>query len=359
MTRDNVTPHVLGREAMLAMRAVAEAMDLARTVEQDAAAGALSKDDASPVTIADFSVQALIAARLGHDCPSDPLVAEEDASALRGASGLSARVVDLLRRANPDLQPDHVLEWIDRGGASPGRRYWTLDPIDGTKGLLRGGQYAIALALIVDGIVQLGVLGCPRLSLSDGVAVTTLGNAGERGPAIPQPQPGGGIAVAVRGRGAWWWASSIRGSLTRLAVSSVAEPRCARVLHSVEAPHSNIAQFGRVLRTLGVELPPILMDSQAKHVVVASGGADLLLRLPIVKDFHDAIWDQAAGALLIEEAGGRVTDLTGRALDFSTGRRLVRNHGFVASNGLLHDVVLDAVQRPESAGTAAPVSDAQ
>ena len=40
---------------------------------------------------------------------------------------------------------------------------WTLDPIDGTKGFLRGEQYAICLALIIDGIVQLGVVGCPNL----------------------------------------------------------------------------------------------------------------------------------------------------------------------------------------------------
>ena len=40
---------------------------------------------------------------------------------------------------------------------------WTLDPIDGTTGFLRGEQHAICLALIVDGIVQLGVVGCPNL----------------------------------------------------------------------------------------------------------------------------------------------------------------------------------------------------
>jgi 3'(2'), 5'-bisphosphate nucleotidase len=56
------------------------------------------------------------------------------------------------------------------------------------------------------------------------------------------------------------------------------------------------------------------------------------------------IWDEAAGSLLIEEAGGRVTDLVGRALDFSAGRRLSRNVGLVATNGVLHDAVLKAIQ---------------
>jgi 3'(2'), 5'-bisphosphate nucleotidase len=40
---------------------------------------------------------------------------------------------------------------------------WTLDPIDGTKGFLLGGQYAVCLALIEDSDVKLGVMGCPNL----------------------------------------------------------------------------------------------------------------------------------------------------------------------------------------------------
>src|SRR6185437_11214597 len=62
---------------------------------------------------------------------------------------------------------------------------WTLDPIDGTKGFIRGEQYAVCLALIIDAEVQLGVIGCPNL-LSD------------------VDNPGGGrgaIFVAVKGQG--------------------------------------------------------------------------------------------------------------------------------------------------------------
>jgi 3'(2'), 5'-bisphosphate nucleotidase len=65
-----------------------------------------------------------------------------------------------------ELEPDteQVLAWIDRGSGECGRRFWTLDPVDGTKGLLRGGQYVIALALVTDGLVEVAVIGCPRLS---------------------------------------------------------------------------------------------------------------------------------------------------------------------------------------------------
>jgi 3'(2'), 5'-bisphosphate nucleotidase len=337
MALETSAERLLGLETVLAMRTVAEAVDLVRELERDVAAGALLKGDASPVTVADFSVQALIAARLSRDCPTDTLVAEEDATALRNAPGLAARVVEVVKGADPSLHPDQILNWIDRGGSSPARRFWALDPIDGTKGLLRGGQYAVALALIVDGVVQLGVLGCPRLSLNQ-LAAEAAGDdvRGE-----------GGIAVAVRGRGAWWSAFS-NGSLTPLSVSRVIDPTRARVLHSFETPHSDVEMLRRVTDTLCMQLPPWLMDSQAKHVVIASGAADVLLRFPTRHGFHDAIWDQAAGSLLIEEAGGRVTDLMGRALDFSTGRQLVTNEGLVATNGVLHNGVLKAVQHAQA-----------
>ena len=330
---DMVTSRDLGREAMLAMQAVSEALRVTRMVEHEAASGALTKDDDSPVTVADFSVQALIARRLGQDFPDDILVAEEDASALRaiGSAGVSARVVDLVRQVDGSSTPDDILEWIGRGGGSPGKRFWTLDPVDGTKGLLRGGQYVVALALIVDGVVRVGVLGCPHLLVGEG--------ASRHGK--------GGIAVAVRGLGAWW-SSLSDDSMQRLSVSDVDDPARARVLRSFETSHGDVGRLNRAVSALGTLVPSIPMDSQAKHVVIASGSADVLLRFPSDAGVHEAIWDQAAGSLLIEEAGGRVTDVLGRTLDFSAGRRLSYNRGLAVSNGLLHDALLAAVRRSDS-----------
>jgi 3'(2'), 5'-bisphosphate nucleotidase len=103
--------------------------------------------------------------------------------------------------------------------------------------------------------------------------------------------------------------------------------------------------FNEIVRTLGVEAAPVLMDSQAKHAVIAAGRADLLLRLPARPDFRDKIWDQAAGTVILEEAGGRVTDRRGIELDFRAGRTLVRNEGLVASNGHLHSAVLKVLRQ--------------
>jgi 3'(2'), 5'-bisphosphate nucleotidase len=326
---DTTTLRDLGREATFAMQAVTEALRVARMVEHEAASGALTKDDDSPVTVADFSVQALIARRLALDFPDDSLVAEEDASALRaiGSAGVPARVIDLVRQVDGSSTPDDILAWIDRGGGSPGKRFWTLDPIDGTKGLLRGGQYVVALALIVDGVVQVGVLGCPHFRPGEGAV----------------RQDTGGLAVAVRGLGAWW--SPIADTaLQRLSVSRVDDPGRLRVLHSFEASHGDVGRLGRAINAIGTRVPTIPMDSQAKHVVIASGGADVLFRFPSNDGRREAIWDQAAGSLLIEEAGGSVTDLGGRTFDFSAGRHLLYNDGVIASNGLLHGALLEAVR---------------
>jgi 3'(2'), 5'-bisphosphate nucleotidase len=87
------------------------------------------------------------------------------------------------------------------------------------------------------------------------------------------------------------------------------------------------------------------MDSQAKYAVLASGQGEIYLRMLSASqpDYQERIWDQAAGSLIIQEAGGRVTDLDGKDLDFSQGRTLANNRGICATNGVLHERTLDAI----------------
>ena len=114
------------------------------------------------------------------------------------------------------------------------------------------------------------------------------------------------------------------------------------ILRSVEKSHTNVDEIGQLAATLGTSEQPIGMDSQAKYAVLAAGAGDVMLRLisPSRPDYREKIWDQAAGSIVIEEAGGRITDLDGKPLDFSHGRTLEKNRGILATNGHLHDVVL-------------------
>ena len=67
------------------------------------------------------------------------------------------------------------------------------------------------------------------------------------------------------------------------------------------------------------------------------------MRLPR-PSYQEKVWDHAAGALIVEEAGGKVTDARGVQLDFSRGRTLDGNYGIIAASPGLHRRVLAAAQ---------------
>lgn len=318
-------------ETRFAVAAVREACAVIRSVQRGLVTQALTKSDRSPVTVADYAAQAVIARRLESERPEDVLVGEEDAGDLRAAAQAATleQVTRFVGERVPGATSDAVCAWIDRGRGAPGARFWTLDPVDGTKGFLRGEQYAVALALVEDGVVTVGVLGCPNLS-PDGRS------------AIGGP---GSLIAAERGGGTY--AAPLDGdSWRRLRVSACADPTQARLLRSVEAGHTNVDEMAELVAALGAKAAPVLMDSQAKYGVLAAGEGELLFRLlsPDKPSYREKIWDQAAGSIVVEEAGGRVTDLDGKALDFARGRTLAANRGIVASNGVLHDAALEALR---------------
>jgi 3'(2'), 5'-bisphosphate nucleotidase len=126
-------------------------------------------------------------------------------------------------------------------------------------------------------------------------------------------------------------------------VSSVTQPADTRFCESVEPSHSDQDQSAKIAARLGIRRDPVRLDGQTKYAIVARGEVSIYLRLPRRKDFREKIWDHAAGTIVVEEAGGRVTDAVGKPLDFSQGLQLEANRGIVASNGPIHEEVLRAV----------------
>ncbi|MCH7663284.1 MAG: 3'(2'),5'-bisphosphate nucleotidase [Chloroflexi bacterium] len=315
-----------------AIAAVRQASVLVRHIQAELVSPALTKDDQSPVTVADFAAQALIAKLILEAFPADPLVAEEDSAALQTPSGRATleQVTKFVSPYLPDATNESISAWIDHGDADPAARFWTLDPIDGTKGFLRGGQYVIALALIVDGDVQIAALGCPNL---------TAGH-------IQDVDGPGSVVVAVKGQGTWFIPQDADAEMQLLHVSDIEDPAAARLLRSFEAAHTNISQLDRIVEHLGTQAEPVRLDSQAKYAILAAGHGDLLFRLISPKSPHykEKIWDQAAGSLVVQEAGGTVTDLDGRPLDFTHGRTLAKNRGVLVSNHRLHTKALAAIK---------------
>jgi 3'(2'), 5'-bisphosphate nucleotidase len=320
-------------ETRFAIDIVRQASQLVKQVQAEKVSPAITKGDFSPVTVADFASQALVGRALAEKFPDQPFVAEESASELRQPEGSHTleQVTGFVSTVVPGATPEKVCEWIDHGTSEPTGDFWTLDPIDGTKGFLRGDQYAVALALVVDGKVQIGVLGCPNIS--EGY--------------LPDPGGSGTLAVAVRGEGAWQTAlDNENEELSPLRISDVKVPEQARLMRSVESGHTNIGKMDYLAEELAVEVEPVRMDSQAKYMVLAAGRGELYLRFLSSKqpDYKERIWDQAAGSLIVEEAGGKVSDLHGRSLDFSAGRTLLHNRGVLASNGHLHQQALKALR---------------
>ena len=323
-------------EIRFAIKAARQAALLVKDIQAEMVTDALTKDDRSPVTIADFAAQALVAHLLKSTFPEDVLVGEENASVLREEEGQQTLqiITKYIKTRIQKLTKADVADLIDYGAKEPVKRFWTVDPIDGTKGFLRGEQYAVALALIENNEVQIGVLACPNLT--DGY----------------KPEIGGPGSLIVAQRGEGTWTTNLTGSLefTQLKVSDVEDPKDARFLRSYESGHTNVSQLDVIGEVMGVAAEPVRMDSQAKYGVLAAGGGDIIFRLISSKlpDYKEKIWDQAAGSIVCEEAGGKITDLDGTPLDFSQGRTLAKNRGVVASNSKLHHLALQAIRSADA-----------
>ncbi|KAE9406827.1 3(2),5-bisphosphate nucleotidase HAL2 [Gymnopus androsaceus JB14] len=315
----------------------------------------LTKGDKSPVTVGDFSAQALINIMLHHAFPADLIVGEEDAADLRAETGLGLRnrIVELANEAlTGELGQGDYAEWgigpgseqtaeqlmdaIDRGNYQGGRsgRMWTIDPIDGTKGFLRGEQYAVCLAFLVDAKVQVGVLGCPNLPIDMSKP------DGEKGC----------LFVAVRGQGAQQ--IKLSGADPIPLSMPPYSPSTFNFLESVEAAHASLSTNDKISSLMGITRPPIRMDSQAKYACLARGDGGAYMRMPTGVGYREKIWDHAAGSLIVEESGGIVSNSRGEPLDFGLGRTLGENYGVIATVKDAHARLLEVVQQV----TAADVS---
>ncbi|MFO7813920.1 MAG: 3'(2'),5'-bisphosphate nucleotidase [Pelovirga sp.] len=316
------------KECQIAVEVMRQAAQMTREVRSDRSnPSAIWKPDDSPVTIADFAVQALVCRTLKAEFPEDAIVAEEDAAHLRlpDLNNVLEEVTGRLLPYIPNADANAVCDWVDLGNDVPAERFWVLDPVDGTRGFLRGDQYALALALIVNGRIVLGVLACPALTLQSN-------------------DPPGIICHAVRGKGTLVETENSDPAV-RLELAESVESDRYRLLESVETDHNDRPRQEAIARSLGMTQPPIRVDSQAKYALLAAGMGALYLRLPQPEAVsrHEKIWDHAAGVLIVEEAGGRVTDLDGQPLDFSVGVELAANRGIVAGVTSAHAEAIRAL----------------
>lgn len=344
-------PEIFQKELETAFGALLQASKLSQLIISSQDKGTITKDDFSPVTIADFAIQALLISTFKDAFPEDTFVGEEDAADLRANEALMSRVWDLLNTIAQDEDTqrgacklpqtkDQMCDLIDQAGTShPGGagsgRVWVFDPIDGTKTYLRGELYAINIGLIVDGKQTLGVVGCPNLSLH------------HKGPlrnSDIDPEGKGCIVYAIKGHGAF--ARSLQSGSQDVkqlpkqpATQDLSFVTCTGLVDSaLDGVHEVVAE------RLGVAFPGSdLVPWVLRWAAMALGIGNTTVWVYKRRDRFAKSWDHSGAMLLFEETGGKITDVHGKDIDLSAGRKLSANFGFVAAPVAAHDTVLKAV----------------
>ena len=326
-------PHIPSDSLLAtAIAAVVPALPAARLLgETLSSVPPIEKGDGSPVTAADYVLQALVVAGLRARSADGrvPLFGEEHADVLAssGRPDVERLVVDAIRSMLGWRDRAAALRMIDGDAPRAGEPSWTIDPIDGTKGFLLGMQCSVCLARIEGSRTTVGVLGCPRMGPRGDMAVHT------GGPGV--------IYAAARGMGAFECdASGAAQSRLALHAWNGSAPRWARSLN-----RSKSAVPSRLEPCIAA-LGPFTnqeMDSQCKYALLARGDADLVIRMPRAPGHSECIWDHASGTLIAEVAGACITDAHGRELDFSHGETLSANVGIVCTTRGLEARVLPAL----------------
>jgi len=284
-------------ELCIAIDAVSCACKLCSNIQYALAAeDTLSKADKSPVTIADFGSQAVVNMILGKEFSDDDFVCEEDSAELRenSAKEIRRKVIQNVNDFFPNAGEKEILDAIDLGAGDCNftGRYWTLDPTN---------MYY---------------------------------ESGDKG----------AIFFAVKNHGAYCL-SLKSAKKKKIKVDQISAPAQAVFCESVESAHTSHGASAEIAKLLNVTSEPFRIDSQCKYAAVASGMASVYLRLPTKPGYVEKIWDHAAGKIVVEEAGGKVSDINGKPLDFSKGGKLTENSGVVATNGKLHSVFIDAINK--------------
>jgi 3'(2'), 5'-bisphosphate nucleotidase len=224
-----------------------------------------TKSDQSPVTICDRAAEKVILAALAEAAPGVPVIAEEEVSAGR--------------------IPAH------------NDTYFLVDPLDGTKEFIRGGDdYTVNIGLIAAGQPKLGVVLQPAI--------------GKLWAGIVGAKDSTGGAFAESG-----------GARRSIHCRPLGETRAAIASKS----HYNQATDDYLAEAIGL-CDHVSIGSSLKFCILAEGQADIYPRLSPTSE-----WDTAAGHAVLLAAGGRVDGLDGRPLQY--GKPAFLNLGFCATAG--------------------------
>jgi 3'(2'), 5'-bisphosphate nucleotidase len=281
---------LLGRELQVAISIVQRSAFLIRSLQvkllsQTDFSGE-TKEDKTPVTVADLTVQALIIDALRTAFPQDRFIAEEDSGLVRTNAEIRSTVLAILHSATGEVwSADRLYTALDKGSKdsinkpNSEQRVWVLDPIDGTKGFLRGEHCCTGLGLLIQGKTALSVLGCPNLNLQrllqrDGGAVIDVGaidapllTYSDELYEIPHPDCGS-VYYAITGQGAFARALAMpHGAAFEVTTSGVADASKAVLCESAEAAFGDRRVSARTSQLLGVTSDFVRIDGKTECIL--------------------------------------------------------------------------------------------
>ncbi|MEQ8675821.1 MAG: inositol monophosphatase family protein [Aggregatilineales bacterium] len=281
-----------------------------------------------PVTIADYGTQAIVNRAIMLHFPDDSIISEE--SGTQFAELVDAEQQDLIVKLvsaiiRETVTVDDLILWLDHGKRADADsvtqpRTWLVDPVDGTKGFIALRHYVIGVGFLQDSQPTAAVVGAPAYPDSAGV-----------------------MFHAVDGKAYMRFLGG--GALQEISVTQTSDVPLIRALESVEKGHVGHQRLARVRELCGFPEEYVKQaDSMEKYCRVAAGDAELYLRLSRLKSTRPhMVWDHLPGALMVTNAGGTVSGLSGEPLDYSRGK-VLHNEGVIATNGQIHDEVVEAVQ---------------
>ncbi|MBN1803151.1 MAG: hypothetical protein JW891_16695 [Candidatus Lokiarchaeota archaeon] len=262
------------------------------------------KSDKTPVTLADIATQAYIINSLRMEFPEDNIIAEEEGTILDSkAEGL---IVKCYRELG--LEITNLKEIVNYRGSSSNRQ-WTIDPIDGTQGFVEGLSYAIGIGFMIDSIPSACAISVPSYE-KNALA----------------------LFFAEKGRGAH--ASYGEGDFTKITVTRKSDLKELVLCQSLHYDQPWVSEFAQ---KIGIQ-NSIKIDSMLKFCKVAEGSADLYIK-PIDLE-HSFSWDYMPGILIVEEAGGKVTDTQNQPIWVDNEHIRWTSPGIVASNGVIHENIM-------------------
>jgi 3'(2'), 5'-bisphosphate nucleotidase len=242
-----------------------------------------------------------------HKAGDEPVtIADREASDL---------ILQHLERAFPN---DVVLseEVPDSGARLQASRVWMVDPIDGTRDFIAGDDgFAVMIGLCIDGRPRLGVLAMP----SNGDLYAGIVGAGGAG----SPGTGG-------------WKEAADGTRVPLSTSRLGGPPGIRLVASKSHRTGNVDVFRKAL---GIEDEFNVGSIGVKVAMVADARRDLY----VYPGSRTKIWDSCGPEAVLLAAGGRITDVHGQPLTY-TDANLTNRSGIIASNGPLHDLVIETLR---------------